>query len=68
MDCVKAPTSIPNTLYHHSPELSLTIIHCVFAANTNKPNAFSILRNMALCTPTDHPAECKMSADFSGCC
>lgn len=23
---------------------------------------------MALCTPTDHPAECKMSADFSGCC
>lgn len=44
MDCVKAPTSIhfvPSLL----PELSLKIIHCVFAANTNKPNAFSILRN-----------------------
>lgn len=44
------------------------IIHSVFAADTNKPNAFSILGIAAVCTPTDHPAECKMSADFSGCC
>lgn len=48
-------------------QLDDTVIHCAFNTNTNKPNALSILGSMALCTPTDHPAECKISEEFSGC-